>query len=63
MTNRRSTQFDPEPPLNEEQTIAEMHWLTFAMALRSYEIKSARMDRKAEQAKIRSKWEVSEKRR
>jgi hypothetical protein len=46
-----STQFEPDPPLTEEQVQRDIHWLSYSMALRSFEKKTARLDRQAVQTK------------
>lgn len=42
-----------ETPLSEAQLLSEIHWLTFSMALRSFDQKAARA-RRTESAKVRS---------
>ncbi len=42
-----------EAPLSETQLLSEIHWLTFSMALKSFDQKAARARRK-EDAKVRS---------
>jgi hypothetical protein len=62
MNPLHSTQFEPPEPLDAEQTAAEIHWLTHAMALRSYERKMAKMDRKALQQRLKSAFKSLERR-
>lgn len=51
MSIQHSTQFEPSGPLTEEEVEQEVHWLTYSMALRSFERKVAKTERQGRPAR------------